>query len=183
MSITGIGTGSLLTYSAQELQSKRQQFQQEFQQLGEDLQSGNLSSAQSDFAALQQNLPSSSSASSSQNSGSSLAQAFNQLASDLQSGNLSATQSDYSTIQQDFQSMAAQQPSVQEHHHHHHSDNSESSQISQLFTQLSSALQSGNLTSAQQLYTTLQQDLTGSASNSATTPVNSQSTGSVSFTA
>jgi outer membrane protein assembly factor BamD (BamD/ComL family) len=38
--------------------NKFQQIEQEFQQLGSDLQSGNLSQAQTDFAALQQNLPS-----------------------------------------------------------------------------------------------------------------------------
>jgi len=166
MSISGIASSSLFTYLTKNVQ---QQFQQEFQQLGQDLGSGNLSAAQSDFATLQQDVPGGGSAStttstsSSSQSSSPIAQAFSQLASDLQSGNLSAAQSDYSTIQQDLQSMAAPSQQTYGHHHHHHD---EDSQISQLFSQLGSALQSGNLTTAQQVYSTLQQDLVGSTSTS-----------------
>ena len=57
MSASGISLSSLLDYNAQStqsVQSKKQQFEKEFQQLGTDLQSGNLSAAQSDFATLQQ---------------------------------------------------------------------------------------------------------------------------------
>jgi outer membrane protein assembly factor BamD (BamD/ComL family) len=133
-----------------------QEVQQEFQQLGEDLQSGNLSAAQADFATLQSLSPQASSSSSASSSGQStylLAQAFSQLSSDLQAGNLSAAQQDYSTIQQDLQSQE-----TQTHHHHHHGDGSESSGVSQLMTELGQDLQSGNLTAAQQTYGTLQQD-------------------------
>ena len=38
------------------MSSQFQQFQQEFKQLGQDLQSGNLSSAQSDFATIENTL-------------------------------------------------------------------------------------------------------------------------------
>jgi hypothetical protein len=174
MSVSGIGTTSLFSYLTQNVQSSRQQFQQQFQQLGQDLESGNLSAAQSDFVTLQQDMPgrsssSAESSSSSSQSSSPIAQAFSQLASDLRSGNLSGAQSDYSTIQQDFQSMAAQHQSAHGHHHYHHDDNSQSGEISQLFQPLGSALQSGNLSSAQQLYSSLQQDLTGSTSSSSTT--------------
>jgi hypothetical protein len=75
--------------------SNAQSFQQEFQQLGQDLQSGNLSQAQSDLASLQtSNVPALSSFSSSNG----LASAFSQLAIDLRSGNLSAARQDYTTI-------------------------------------------------------------------------------------
>jgi len=164
MSVLGIASSSLFSYLAQNTQNKGQQFKQEFQQLGQDLQSGNLSAAQSDFAALQQNGPQGNSSSSSQSS-SPISQEFKQLSQDLQSGNLSAAQQDYSTIQQDFQNLSAQGQSAQGHHHHHHgggggsSSNSSSSAISQLFNELGSALQSGNLSSAQQAYSSLQQDL------------------------
>jgi outer membrane protein assembly factor BamD (BamD/ComL family) len=69
--------------------------------VGQDLQSGNLSQAQSDFDAIQpNNVPGLSSSSSSND----LASAFNQLATDLKSGKLSAAQQDYATVQQDLQS-------------------------------------------------------------------------------
>ena len=109
MSVTGIAASSLFSFLTQTVQSKKQQFQQEFQQLGQDLQSGNMSAAQSDFATLKQDMPqSSSTTSSSAQSGSGIATAFSQLAQDLQSGNLTAAQSDYATLQQDFQSTRRQ---------------------------------------------------------------------------
>ena len=103
--------------------SQLQQFQQEFQQLGQDLTSGNLSAAQSDFVTLQNDLPQTSSTSTTSQSNSPIAQAFNQLSQDLQAGNLSAAQQDYSTIQQDFQSQASQM------HHHHHTTQAEASRV------------------------------------------------------
>ena len=171
MSITGISGSSfiqaLLPASAQ---TKAQQLRQEFQQLGQDLQSGNLSAAQSDFAALQQNAPSgspaaaSNSATGSASSTNPLAQAFSQLAQDLQAGNLSEAQSDFTAIQQDAQQIAAQ-GTHGGHHHHHVEEPSQApatsgpvSALSQALGQLGQALQSGNLSSAQQAYASLQQD-------------------------
>jgi len=151
MSVSGISSSNLFNYSNQGVQNQMQQFRQEFQQLGQDLQSRNLSAAQTDFATLQQLEPQSSSASTS--SSNPVAQAFNQLSQDLQSGNLSAAQQDYSTIQQDLQSRAA----VHGHHHHHGGGGGES-EISQLMNELGQSLQSGNLSSAQQAYSTLMQD-------------------------
>ena len=164
MSVSGISSSSFCDYNTQGVESKMQQIQQVFQQLGQDLQSGNLSAAQADFATLQKLQPQTNSSSSSQ-SNNPIAKAFNQLSQDLQSGNLSAAQKDYATIQQDFQNQAAQwqnQP-IQGHHHHHHGDDgsdssSGASAISQLLDQLGQALQSGNLSSAQQTFATLQQD-------------------------
>jgi len=154
MSVSGIFSSSFPNYNAQSIQNQMQKLQQEFQQLGQDLQSGNLSAAQADFATLEQLTPQSSSAASAQ-SRNPIAQAFNQLSQDLQSGNLSAAQQDYATIQQDFQNHAAQAHS---HHHHHGGGGSEDSEISQLLSELGQALQSGNLSSAQQAYSTLMQD-------------------------
>jgi hypothetical protein len=174
MSITGISGSSfiqaLLPASAQ---TKAQQLQQEFQQLGQDLQSGNLSQAQSDFATLQQNAPAGSpfsatataASSTSASSSSLISQAFSQLAQDLKSGNLSGAQSDFAAIQQDAQQNAAQGAGGHHHHHHHVEQPSQSpaqsgpsSALDQAFGQLGQALQSGNLQSAQQSYATLQQD-------------------------
>lgn len=146
MGVLGAVSSTLFNYLSQtvNLQTNRQQFQQEFQQLGQDLQSGNLSAAQSDFASLQQDLPQNSTNASAHTP---IGQAFSQLAQDLKSGNLSAAQQDYTTIQQDFQSQAVARQAMQGHHHHHHGSgsNSESSTINRLFSELGSALQSGNL--------------------------------------
>jgi outer membrane protein assembly factor BamD (BamD/ComL family) len=151
MSVTGISglSSGLLSHV---IQNRIQRFQQGFQQLGQDLQAGNLSAAQSDFATLQRT-GNSSSTSQSQN-GNPLLQDFQQLGQDLQSGNLSAAQQDFSKIVQDSQTNATQAP---RHHHHHHSGGA-GNEISQLFGQLGQSLQSGDLASAQQAYSTLQQD-------------------------
>jgi outer membrane protein assembly factor BamD (BamD/ComL family) len=196
MSVLGIAGGGLLGYLAQNVtqsaqsgaqtvqnsnnngQSRVQQFQQEFQQLGQDLQSGNLTGAQSVFATLQQNAPPNFANAASQNNP--IASAFNQLSQDLQSGNLSAAQQQYTAIQQDFQNGASQAATANVtpgHGARHHvprgdSNTSQGSQdgISQLLNQLGTALQQGNLSNAQQAYNSLQQDLlqfTGNALGSA----------------
>ena len=150
MSVSGISSSSLFNYSTQDVQNKMKQIQQEFQQLGQDLQSGNLSAAQSDFARYSSSVPQNNSTSSTQ-SNNPIAQAFSQLSKDLQAGDLSAAQQDYSTIQQDFQNQAAQ---MQGHHHHHGGSGSGASAISQLFDQLGQALQSGDLSTAQSVFST-----------------------------
>lgn len=168
MSVSGISSSSL--YDTQSVQNNAQQFQQDFQQLGQDLGSGNLSAAQSDFATLQ-NLQTQNSTATSQSS-SPISQAFSQLAKDLQSGNLSGAQQDFSTIQQDFKNQATQaQTGASQGHHHHHGSGGGSSEISQLFDQLGTALQSGDLGTAQQAYSSLTQQLqtqSGGQSDSAT---------------
>jgi len=176
MSVSGILSSNLFNYNTQNVQSQMQQFRQEFQQLGQDLQSGNLSAAQADFATLQQLAPQSSS-SASTSSSNPIAQAFNQLSQDLQSGNLTAAQQDYTTIQQDFQSHAAVHG-----HHHHHGGGGGGSEISELLSELGQALQSGNLSNAQQAYSTLMQDFQqfGQSSGSSSALTSSQS-GSSSF--
>jgi hypothetical protein len=124
MSIAGLAASALFSaigssYGSQSSQSQKgfQQIQSDFQQLGQDLQSGNLSQAQQDFTTLQQDLQ--------QNAGttqvhhhhhhagrggnsqaqSQINQAFSSLASDLQSSNLSAAQSDFATLQQDLENL------------------------------------------------------------------------------
>jgi hypothetical protein len=155
MFITGITGGNFLqSYNTQNTQNKFQQIQTEFQQLGQDLQSGNLSQAQADFATLSQQLP----IAQQQTGASPLAQGFQALAKDLQAGNLSAAQQDFAAIQQAAQQGSSHRP----HHHHGHHGGAEQQQgntLSQAFGALGQALQSGNLSSAQQAYATLQQDL------------------------
>jgi len=177
MSVSGISSS---LYNAQSVQSNFQQFQQAFKQLGQDLQSGNLSAAQSDFATLQKLQPQSSSTSSSAQSNNPIAQAFSQLSTDLQSGNLSAAQQDYTTIQQAMQSQATKSQATQGHHHHH--GGGSGSEISQLLDQLGTALQSGDLSTAQSTFTTLQQEFQQLSQNNGQTSSPSSSN-SVSVTA
>ena len=175
--------GSVLTGAIKaNPQTRFQQFQQEFQQLGKDLQSGNLAQAQADFVTLQQSSPqaaqssTASTATSGAAGGSPIAQAFNQLSQDLKSGNLSAAQQDFSTIQQDFQSAQTQGQQGGGHHHHIHAESQSSqssSPLAQLFAQLGQALQTGNLSSAQQAYSTLQQDFQQFASSGGLSAVGS----------
>ena len=170
MGIFGIASGILGQIgSAATPNPNKQQFKEGFQQLGQDLQSGNLSQAQSDFASLQQLLPSGQQSSlltpvsGAQNSNP-LAAAVSQLAQDLKSGNLTAEQSDFASFQQDLQQAGPQSGAAHGHHHHHHSDNdssqssSQPNSISTLFGQLGQDLQSGNVSAAQQAYSSLQQD-------------------------
>jgi outer membrane protein assembly factor BamD (BamD/ComL family) len=171
MSVAGIS--SSLISSLSQPQNRFQQFRQDFQQLGQDLQAGNLSAAQSDFTTLQQLTGQNSSASQSSHS---ISQDFSQLGQDLQAGNLTAAQQDFSTITQDIQK-ALSQGQVQGHHRHHHhhheggGDSSQASAIQQAFSDLGQALQAGNLSDAQKAYTSIQQDfqqfaINGGAPNS-----------------
>ncbi len=149
MSLAGIASSTLMNYRGESVQSNRQKWQQEFQQLGQDLQSGDLSAAQSDFTALQQLSPQINATASAQSSGP-LAQAFSQLGTDLQAGNTTAAQQDYSNVQQQMASRTARG------HHHHRSGGGD---LTQLVQQLGQALQAGNLSGAQQAYTSLQQQV------------------------
>ena len=178
MSIIGILSSNLFaTGAAQNSQSSQnhasrfQQVTAEFQQLGQDLQSGNLTQAQSDFATLSQNL-SGASPSAAANTNTAVAtsnnpvlQAFAQLGQDLQSGNLQAAQKDFTNLQQDLQQNPSQHVGAH-HHHHHHTDSSQSSSSSlqnnpivQAFSALAQDLQAGNLSGAQSAFATLQNDL------------------------
>jgi outer membrane protein assembly factor BamD (BamD/ComL family) len=164
MSIAGISSSTLFDSSALNIQSRIQRFQHNYQQLGQDLQSGNLSAAQSDCTALQQSGLQSSSTSQPQTSNP-LAQDFSQLSQDLGTGNLSASQQDFAKLQQDLQGAAPRA-----HHHHHHENDAAANPISQLFTQLGQALQSGNLSNAQQAYSTLLQDFQQFGQGASQTP-------------
>jgi hypothetical protein len=154
MSVAGILSSAVFSLGAHVFQNRMQKVNSEFQQLGQDLQSGNLSAAQADFATPQQ-LQGQSGSSSSTQSTSTITQDFNQLAADLKAGNLTAAQKDFTTLQKDIQTKP---PTVEHHHRHHGADTDGSGVIGQLFTQLGQALQSGNLSTAQQAYASLQQD-------------------------
>ncbi len=99
MSVSSV-SNTLAQYppTSQNLPSK--QFQQQFQQLGQDLQSGNLSGAQAIF----NHLPKPGHGQSSSQGGTPIEQEFSSLGQALQSGNLSAAQQDYTQIQHRIES-------------------------------------------------------------------------------
>jgi outer membrane protein assembly factor BamD (BamD/ComL family) len=183
MSIVGILASSALSLLAPSAPNPTKTLKQDFQQLGQDLKSGNLSAAQSDFTALQQNVTASATAvtppQAAASSTSAISQDFAKLSTDLQSGNLTGAQADYNSIVQAFQTQAAQSQAPTGRHHHHPAASSEASDTSaststsptsatassttsnpaaQLFTELGQALQSSNLSAARQAYSSLQQD-------------------------
>jgi hypothetical protein len=112
MSVSGISSSNLFNYSNQNIQNNQQQFQQEFHQLGQDLQSGNVSAAQKDYTNLKQDFqnPSHTRAHHHHRShsadGSELSQPFDQLGQALQSGNVSSGQTAYSSMVQDLPQLA-----------------------------------------------------------------------------
>jgi outer membrane protein assembly factor BamD (BamD/ComL family) len=186
MSVSGISASNFFAgLNSTAVQNKFQQIQKGFQQLGQDLQSGNLSQAQNDFSALQQLRPSQQQngpavTQSTTQSRSPVSQTFAQLAQDLKTGNLSAAQSDFSTLQQDFR-----QGAVTGHRHHHlHAESSEptapQSGPATLLGDLGQELQAGNLTAAQQTYSALQQDFlqfTGGNGSTATSGSSNSASG------
>lgn len=98
--------GLLSSPSRTHIATNRQQRQAEFQQLGKDLQSGDLSAAKTDFATLTSLLSASKASTTSAGDASIpkiLSQDFQKLGGDLKSGDLSAAQQDYSQLQQDAQ--------------------------------------------------------------------------------
>jgi hypothetical protein len=152
MSVAGIFSSSIGSNSVNAASSGRSQMQQ----LGQDLLSGNLSAAQSDFATLQQAFRQSSTSTSSP-----VTQAFQQLATDLKSGNLSAAQKDYTTIQQDLNTSKGH---LHGHHHLKSSSNPDENSLLQDLTQLGQDISSANLsssaqTAAQQAYVSMQKAL------------------------
>jgi len=128
----------LETQGAQNNTQPFQGVQSQFQQLGQDLQAGNLWQAQEDYATLSQYLPGGSQ-STSTNTNSPIAQAFNTLAQALQQGNLAQAQQDYTAVQQAFQQQGPQAD----------------------FQNLGQALQAGNLTQAQQYFQLFSQFVPG----------------------
>ena len=199
MSVSGISSNNLFelleaqnsqslgTQSQSSQNSTVQQIGDDFTQLGQDLQSGNLAQAQQDFATLSTALSSSQSTPSSTSASSTnpIQQAFSALQQDLQNGNLSGAQQDFAALQQGLQ-----QAGTQHHHHHHHGGDSQgASAVQQDFDSLEQALQSGNLSSAQTAFASLQQDLqqlspnSSSNSSSSTSGTNQSSSSTLNVTA
>jgi hypothetical protein len=156
MSVSGISSASLSA-----IQNNYQQLRTQFNQLGQDLSAGNLSQAQSDFVTLSQ------AAATQFGSNSPITQALSSVGQALQSGSVSAAQQAFSAL-----SGGAVGPNAVSHHSHGHHRLGGSSQLEQELQQLGQALQSGNLSGAQQAFATLQQNFPQLASASATTATN-----------
>jgi outer membrane protein assembly factor BamD (BamD/ComL family) len=194
MSIIGILGSNLFSGAANGFQGTQgvaprfEQIKEQFRQLGQDLQSGNVAQAQSDYATLSKEFPGANQAgttaattgttptatgATTTTGTTSLAQQFAQLGQDLQSGNLQAAQQDYTNIQQTAQQNGTQQVGGHHHRGHHHhggatqsasfnsssSSSTQSNPIAAAFSTLSQDLQAGNLSGAQSAFATLQNDL------------------------
>ncbi len=165
MSVAGIGISSFFDPSiTQSFQNKKLQFQKELQQLSQDLQAGNLSASQVDFAALQKlggvsSPTASSSPAATAFSANPLTADLNQLGQDLKSGNIAGAQQDLTKLQQDSQGSTQ---GAQTHHHHHHSGGGAGVAsvlgpvLSPIIDHLDPVTQAGGLTAAQQAYSTFQ---------------------------
>ena len=126
MSVSAVSSNSSLSQT--DSSSVLNQLKQDFKQLANALQSGNLTGAQKAFKALQQLVQGSQSGS--QSSGGQpattgnnpLQNDFAALGQALSSGNLSAAQSAFSQLQTDMQAAAPNSSSgaVQSTHHGHH---------------------------------------------------------------
>src|SRR5580698_608128 len=153
-------------YLASQGQNPVEQALQDYTQLASDLQSGNLTGAQSDFTNLQQLVQAYQGPA---KSDSAIQSDFATLGQDLQSGNLTEAQSEFSQLQSDLTSAA--QPQTQ----------NPVQQVRQDYGQLASALQSGNLTDAQSAFAALEQALqTQSGTSSTASSTASSSTTSTS---
>jgi hypothetical protein len=162
MSVLGIGSTTLSQLG--NIQSKFQQVQGEFKTLGQDLNSGNLVQAETDFVTLSQSVTSQLA------SNSPVAKAVNAVGQALQSGNLTAAQQAFSSI---APTMTGQ--SAVHHHHAHGSQTSASAAQNNSFAQelstLGQALQSGNLSAAQQAFSAMQQSWQASGAGTLMPPI------------
>ncbi len=153
LSIAGVSNSSQLSA----IQSNYQQLRKQFTQLGQDLSAGNLTQAQTDFVTLSQ------AASTQFGSNSPISKALNTIGQALQSGNLSAAQQAFASLPAGM----TQPNAVSTHFHGHHGNGHGGFQ--QELAQLGQALQSGNLTAAQQAFTAVQQSWQTMASAGAVT--------------
>jgi soluble cytochrome b562 len=160
MSLSAIAGGSSQLAN---IQSNYQQVRNQFKQLGQDLQSGSLTKAQTDFVSLSQSFAS-------QLSGTNpVAKTLSQIGQALQSGDLSAAQQAFATI---GKVAACAVP------HHSHVPPM-STQLKTSLDQLGQALQSGNVSTAQQAFAAVQQvwqQMSGDTLTPSDTPMQTSAT-------
>ncbi|HME44540.1 MAG TPA: hypothetical protein VKF36_15730 [Syntrophorhabdales bacterium] len=168
MSVSDISTS---TNIYQDRMSQIQSVRQDLSSLTTTLASGDLTGAQNAFGTLMQDIGSTN-AQSGQQTGttSQISTDLTALGAALNAKDLTTAQSTYATLLQDLQ--VGQQTQKAHHHHHHHHASDAQSTTDTLNTDLKTlgtALQSGDLTTAQSAYATLMQDIGNTATQSATT--------------
>jgi len=169
---------SSISSSTNAYQNQFQQIRKDFLTLQTDLSSGSLATAQQAYAALTQDLQAAQQTEGGQQTGgtSQISTDLAAVGSALQSGSISDAQNAFATLTQDLQNAlqteAAQgtQQAYGHHHHHHHGSGSQTATtgVSTDLAAVGSALQSGNITSAQSAFATLMQDLGNSSAQSTT---------------
>jgi hypothetical protein len=159
--MSGAGIASAGLSQLANIQRNYQQVRSEFKQLGQDLQAGNLTQAQTDFVTLSQ------SAASQFSGNSPVAKTLNTLGQALQSGNLSGAQQAFASLPSHIVG-----PCAVPHSAHPGSASAQQSAFSQALSQMGQALQSGNLTVAQQAFSAMQQSWQQMGSNGGATATN-----------
>ena len=167
MSISAISSSTIDSSSFQNLQKE---IQQDLKQLQSALKSNDLSGAQSAFSALEKLLPGNSTASSSSASGASASDStattakndIDAIGKALSSGDLTGAQQAFSNLQ------SLGRPPAPPPSYSSTNGNSSADPITNDFNNLSSALQSGDLKSAQAAFKQLQSDLSSGDSTDLT---------------
>ncbi len=112
--MSGLSISALNQYLSSPYAQSQSSTKSDFQNLGQALQSGNLTAAQSAFAALQKDYQSQNSQSTSTSGANSpVSSDLTTLANALNTGNLTTAQAAFSQLQKD------QQAGTGGHHHHH----------------------------------------------------------------
>jgi soluble cytochrome b562 len=171
MSIASVSNGNVTQpTTAQYYQDQLDKIKTGFQQLGADLQAGNLSQAQTDYASLSQQISSSQT-----QTNKTINQDFSALGQAIESGSITDAQNAYTTLLQDLQQASSH---THRHHHHHHASSAQQSNpIAQAFDALGKALESGDLSAAQQAYSTIVQNLQQYGLSASAVSSNSSSAG------
>jgi len=141
MTVSAIGCSGLAQMA--NIQRNYQQVRSEFQNLGQDLQAGNLAQAQTDFVTL------SASVSTEYGANSAVSKTLNAIGQALQSGDLSTAQQAFSTLPPGLTGHSGTGNASHQGTMHSYF---------QGLNQLGQALQSGDLTGAQQAFAALQQN-------------------------
>lgn len=120
MSVSGVsGAGNFQIFQSLSQQSERRA---DIQQLGQALQSGDVTSAQAAVTLLSPSTPASATSpvgTATPATGGTFTQALAQIGSDLQSGDLAGAQQAFSSWQSSVQSSGGQGQDIGWHHHHH----------------------------------------------------------------
>jgi hypothetical protein len=152
MSVAGIATTAFSTLA--QVQNNYHNLQTQFKRLGQDLSTGNLAQAQTDFVALSQSVASQATA-----GNTAVSTAAN---SSTQAASPDQTNAGRTTLPPILIYASVKQQFLGDHGTHPHVANSsavaqQNSGLTQMLNQLGQALQSGNLLGAQQAFAGMQQ--------------------------